>query len=92
MLAYCGCRYYGPKAGVVAGLVSRLGEAQAHLGDRERAEEYLGEARALFRWLGPDLVLPLCQGGAGGGPSFLCGGLHASLQEACRGVGHPEAV
>lgn len=42
-------KYYGPQAGVVAGLLARLGEAQAEQGDQDKAEEYLKEAAQLFR-------------------------------------------
>ena len=41
--------YYGPKAGIVAGLLLRLGQALDHLGEEERAMEVLEEANSIYR-------------------------------------------
>ena len=41
--------YYGPRAGIVAGLLLRLGQALGHMGDKERAAEMLEEANDIYR-------------------------------------------
>ena len=41
--------YYGSRAGIVAGLLLRLGQALGHMGDEERAAEMLEEANDIYK-------------------------------------------